>query len=119
MRNLASVAKQQSFGRAGLMGLAECIASAACGVQKHNDCGEEWLEDKLSDNGEDFLDVLRFIVECSKQHFNPNYRLRGIELVVLLQLWYSVSFIVEFFQVTTRAHMINLNSLVVTQSARK
>lgn len=82
VRKLASVAKQQSFGRAGLMGLAESIASAACGVQKHNDCGEEWLENKLSDNGEDFLDVLRFIIECSKQHFNPNYRLRVCEKVM-------------------------------------
>jgi tRNA guanosine-2'-O-methyltransferase len=86
LSNLASVAKQQSFCRAGLMGLAECIASVARG----NDSEVEWGEDaflvKLEIASESFpqhdktslLDVLRFVIESSKQHFNPNYRFRGL-----------------------------------------
>ena len=90
LRNLASVAKQQSFGRAGLMGLAECIASAA------TDCQAEWCEDAVPNIVQDdsasesashndktvLLDVLRFVVESSKQHFNHNYRLRGLLLLI-------------------------------------
>ncbi|RVW50733.1 putative ribonuclease H protein [Vitis vinifera] len=90
LSNLASIAKQQSFGRAGLMSLAECIASAA------NDCQTEWCEDagpnivqeesaseSVSHNDKTvLLDALRFVVECSKQHFNPNYRLRVCERVL-------------------------------------
>lgn len=90
LSNLASIAKQQSFGRAGLMSLAECIASAA------NDCQTEWREDagpnivqeesaseSVSHNDKTvLLDALRFVVECSKQHFNPNYRLRVCERVL-------------------------------------
>jgi tRNA guanosine-2'-O-methyltransferase len=86
--NLASVAKWQSFCRAGLVGLAECIASAASGSN-----GEaKWHEDAFLDmaeveiSSESFphhdktilLDVLRFVIESSKQHFNPNYRFRGL-----------------------------------------
>lgn len=84
MSNLASAAKQQSFGRAGLMGLAECIASAACGVQMwHSDAVHDMVqvasleESLLHNNKMDFLDVLRFVIESSKQHFNLKYRLRG------------------------------------------
>ncbi|RVW50852.1 hypothetical protein CK203_101812 [Vitis vinifera] len=90
LSNLASIAKQQSFGRAGLMSLAECIASAA------NDCQTEWREDagpnivqeesaseSVSHNDKTvLLDALRFVVECGKQHFNPNYRLRVCERVL-------------------------------------
>lgn len=90
LSNLASIAKQQSFGRAGLMSLAECIASAA------NDCQTEWREDagpnivqeesaseSVSHNDKTvLLDALRFVVECGKQHFNPNYRLRGLLLLI-------------------------------------
>ncbi|KAK9275857.1 hypothetical protein L1049_023130 [Liquidambar formosana] len=96
LSNLASVAKQQSFGRAGLMGLAECIASAACGDQIHNDSEAECCEDDLPNivrvespeeclshnNKTDLLDILRFVIESSKQHFNPNYRLRVCEKVL-------------------------------------
>uniref|UniRef100_A0A2N9GXM7 Uncharacterized protein n=1 Tax=Fagus sylvatica TaxID=28930 RepID=A0A2N9GXM7_FAGSY len=90
LSNLASVAKQQSFCRAGLMGLAECIASVARG----NDSEVEWGEDaflvKLEIASESFpqhdktslLDVLRFVIESSKQHFNPNYRFRVCEKVI-------------------------------------
>ncbi|CAJ2663943.1 unnamed protein product [Trifolium pratense] len=81
--NLASTAKHQSFGRAGLMGLAECIASASTGigilihartessfpVQLVN--GMENQTDK-----KELLDIFRYVVESSKQHFNPSYRLQ-------------------------------------------
>lgn len=91
LNKLASVSKQQSFGRVGMMTLAECIASAACGDGTH-DSKSEWCvdafpgkaqlpssQDSSSCNDEsDLLDVLRFIIESSKQHFNPNYRLRGL-----------------------------------------
>lgn len=95
MSNLASVAKKHSFGRPGLMGLAECIASAACGGQI---CDNDEVENCVSDmseivqvesalesysynNKEELLDVLRFVIESSRQHFNPNYRLKGILLL--------------------------------------
>ncbi|XP_021892840.1 uncharacterized protein LOC110810851 isoform X1 [Carica papaya] len=88
--NLASLAKQQSFGRAGLMCLAECITSSACGVGTHSEDEtkgpsdvfpdksqvESPAETGAHDNKTNLLDVLRFIVESSKQHFNPNYRLQ-------------------------------------------
>lgn len=88
LSNLASVAKQLSFCRAGLMGLAECIASAA----SRNESKAEWREDSFPDavkvevSSESFLqhdkrtllDVLRFVIENCKQHFNPKYRLQGL-----------------------------------------
>ncbi|KAK7858071.1 hypothetical protein CFP56_014546, partial [Quercus suber] len=85
LSNLASVAKQQSFCRAGLMGLAECIASAACRLDSEAEWGEDAFLVKLEIALESFpqhdkmtlLDVLRFVIESSKQHFNPNYRFRG------------------------------------------
>lgn len=90
LHSLASVAKHQSLGRAGLMGLAEYIASAAFGVGRHNSgakCSEdafpnevqlESSQEKFSDDKTALLDVLRFVIESSKQHFNSNYRLRGL-----------------------------------------
>lgn len=71
------------------MCLAECIASAALGVQV---CDADWSRDafcnevQMKSSGEnhlcndeaDLLDVFRFVIESSKQHFNPNYRLRGL-----------------------------------------
>lgn len=90
MSNLASVAKKHSFGRPGLMGLAECIASAACGGQicdndEVENCASDMLESALEsysyNNKEELLDVLRFVIESSRQHFNPNYRLKGILLL--------------------------------------
>lgn len=72
------------------MGLAECIASGA------SDCQTEWCENAVPSIVQDesaslsashnektaLLDVLRFVIECSKQHFNPNYRLRGPLLLI-------------------------------------
>ncbi|XP_040986583.1 uncharacterized protein LOC121234635 isoform X3 [Juglans microcarpa x Juglans regia] len=92
LSKLASAAKQQSFSRAGLMGLAECIALAAC----RNDSEADWCEDAFLDmanveiSSENFLqhdkatllDILRFIIESSRQHFNPNYRFRVCDKVL-------------------------------------
>lgn len=78
------------------MCLVECIASAACGVLKHNNHEIEHFIDATTDqiivesapnsfqiDRADLLDVLRFILECSKQHFNPKYRHQGTELVLI------------------------------------
>lgn len=91
--SLASVARQEAFGRAGLMSLAFCIASAACPSSPYN-AGEvhrrsldaelvESAQDKfLPCSTADILDVLGIIIERSKQHFNPNYRLQVCEQVL-------------------------------------
>ncbi|KAJ0104679.1 hypothetical protein Patl1_18356 [Pistacia atlantica] len=95
LSKLASISKQKSFGRVGMMTLAECIASAAC-VDGTHDGKSEWCADAFPEKAElkssqdssscndksDLLDVLRFIIESSKQHFNPNYRLRVCEKVL-------------------------------------
>ncbi|CAA3014630.1 uncharacterized protein LOC111390252 [Olea europaea subsp. europaea] len=94
--NLSSVSKKHSFGRAGLMCLAECIASAAFGFLKHNDHEAELCfdaypdkirvksepENPLHNDKADLLDVLRFILECCKQHFNHNYRHQVCEKIL-------------------------------------
>lgn len=84
--NLASTARHQSFSRAGLMGLAECVASAAHQVMiPVNDNEAEGDQDPFDSESSPqndkivLLDALRFIIESSKQHFNPNYRLRGLK----------------------------------------
>lgn len=99
---LASVARQQSLGRSGLMSLSECIFSASesskiSAAEEHGVVtgGTQQCIDGLSDiNGTrsprtqhcavkaDLIDSLRFIIENSKPHFNPNYRLRGIQLLM-------------------------------------
>ena len=92
LSNLASAAKKQSFSRPGLMGLAECIASAACRVGTHDDINkasskEDAFVDRVQpdvgsvsqNNKIILLDALRFVIESSKQHFNPNYRLGGLK----------------------------------------
>lgn len=87
--NLASTAKVQSFGRAGLVCLAECISSTACQVRADdNESEAQWSEDAIPgmiqvgnsprNDKVVLLDALRFVIESSKQHFNPNYRLRGL-----------------------------------------
>lgn len=87
---IASIAKQESFGRAGLMALAACIASASFGTRTYCECEAQWCENSSPDTVEeetaqdkhkrsaDLLDTLRVVVENSKQHFNANYRLRGL-----------------------------------------
>ncbi|PWA72733.1 tRNA/rRNA methyltransferase (SpoU) family protein [Artemisia annua] len=87
LSNLASLAKTYSFGRAGLMSLAECVAAAAAGISKPGKneaekCDEAPREMKSDTDSTYYndeaalLDVFRFIIESSKQHFNPNYRLK-------------------------------------------
>lgn len=79
------------------MSLAECIASAACGDQTCNSDEAELcvndiskskinqtrdaLENQAYTDKEELLDVLRFVMESSRQHFNPSYRLKGILLL--------------------------------------
>ncbi|MBA0861839.1 hypothetical protein Goshw_001670, partial [Gossypium schwendimanii] len=78
------------------MVLAECIAASAFGAHKYSNnkvesCEfgtvdevqpEYSLENFLHDNGTELLDFLRYVLESSKQHFNPNYRFRVCEKVV-------------------------------------
>lgn len=94
LRNVSSLAKQQSFGRAGLMALSECIASVArrivVGDRCKSECPENGSLDKFQvehseedlphSDGADILDVLKYVIESCKQHFNPNYRLQGLYL---------------------------------------
>lgn len=85
--NLASTAKHQPFGRAGLMGLAECIASAASGIgilihARTESYKGTSLVDYVSGfeneaDKKELLDIFRYVVGRSKQHFNPSYRLQG------------------------------------------
>ncbi|KAK8520784.1 hypothetical protein V6N13_076919 [Hibiscus sabdariffa] len=83
LNNLASLAKRISFSRAGLMGLAECIAASAFGACKYSGNRAKSCEFGVVDNdGTELLDVLRYVLESSKQHFNPNYRFRVCEKVV-------------------------------------
>ncbi|XP_060207448.1 uncharacterized protein LOC132635184 isoform X2 [Lycium barbarum] len=76
LKSLAAVAKRQSFGRAGLMCLTKCISSAASGIGQCGDIFPVSLQDKESYMRDkvDLLDTFRYIMESSKQHFNPSYR---------------------------------------------
>ncbi|KAG9452528.1 hypothetical protein H6P81_005432 [Aristolochia fimbriata] len=89
--SLASLAKQESFGRIGLMTLAVCIASASGGIDIHYEVESQCTENcslpesdpvHLPNDSADLLDALRVVVERSKHHFNPNYRLRVCDQVV-------------------------------------
>lgn len=120
LSNLASVAKKRSFGRPGLMGLAECIASAACGGQICdnnevencvNDMSEivqveSTLESYSYNNKEELLDVLRFVIESSKQHFNPNYRLKVCEKIL-----HAAASVVSIFDVSLELLLHFISSL--------
>lgn len=77
------------------MCLAECIASASSGIMSQNNHEFERSNGASSDevlaesarnfyqnDSADLLDVLRFILECSKRHFNPNYRIKGLYLPI-------------------------------------
>ncbi|EPS74154.1 hypothetical protein M569_00595, partial [Genlisea aurea] len=94
--SLSSIAKVHSFGRAGLMCFVKCISSVACGFQKHENLGLEQFRRLISDESiaahlttssandkADLLDVFRFILECSRQHFNPRYRYQVCERIFL------------------------------------
>ncbi|KAK9716282.1 hypothetical protein RND81_06G223200 [Saponaria officinalis] len=96
LKKLASVAREQSLTRAGLMGLSQCIVSASnfssvstaqthskgiFGAENHTDVSADVnrfpCTDKLG-----LIDSLRFLIENSKQHFNRNFRFRVCEDVV-------------------------------------
>ncbi|CAN8324989.1 unnamed protein product [Cochlearia groenlandica] len=87
--NLASLATKQSFGRAGFMGLVQCIVSTAYIVGGYRNKEIENFEDSFSgiphepssellsqDDMVHILDVLKFVAESSRQHFNHKYRIR-------------------------------------------
>jgi len=89
--SLASVAKKESFGRAGLMAYVFCIASAASPSDIHNMRGKHYsvrsfskvehvesIQQVWPSRASDLLDVLGVIIERSKHHFNPKYRLQGM-----------------------------------------
>lgn len=82
LTNLVSAIKRQSFGRAGLMAVTECITVVACRVQVrisnegYSFCIITEEEKSFYNKKADLLDGLRFIIESSRQHFNPNYRFR-------------------------------------------
>ncbi|KAK4262528.1 hypothetical protein QN277_028078 [Acacia crassicarpa] len=90
--NLASTAKHQSFGRAGLMGLAECITLAANAIRtlpysrKESFRGTslmEWASETANENDKtQLLNAFRYVIESSKQHFNPNYRLQVCQKIM-------------------------------------
>ncbi|XP_006650942.1 uncharacterized protein LOC102703022 isoform X1 [Oryza brachyantha] len=88
--SLAYSAKQDSFGRAGLMALAFCIASCACQSNAldspYASAGQEMAkcngDAHTAVNTADLLDVLLILCEKSKQHFNPKYRLKVCEQVM-------------------------------------
>ncbi|GLT91144.1 hypothetical protein SLE2022_090460 [Rubroshorea leprosula] len=131
--NLASLAKRQSFGRAGLMGLAECIASAACGIRKDDTYDADSYKDasldkapqessperSFLDNKIELLEVLRFIIQSSKQHFNPNYRVQvcGKVLEAAASLMYAtdvpLEILLSFISTLPREFTDNGGSLKV------
>lgn len=93
--NLASLAKKQSFGRAGFMALAQCIVSTAYVVGGYGNKEMEHLENRFSgtplepssehlsqDEMSHILDVLKFVAESSRQHFNHKYRTRVCQKVL-------------------------------------
>ncbi|ANM67716.1 tRNA/rRNA methyltransferase (SpoU) family protein [Arabidopsis thaliana] len=93
--NLASLAKKQSFCRAGFMALVQCIVSTAYVVGGYGDKEMGHLEDKFSGTAQEsscghlsqddmthILDVLKFVAESSRQHFNHKYRIRVYQKVL-------------------------------------
>ncbi|KAK1356468.1 putative tRNA (Guanosine(18)-2'-O)-methyltransferase [Heracleum sosnowskyi] len=120
LNSLASVSKKHSFGRAGLMSLAECIASAAYGNQTCNSeevaqCvndisvsnqTRDALEIQSYNDKEELLDVLRFVMESSKQHFNPNYRLKVCEKIL-----HAAASVVSVFDVSLELLLHFITSL--------
>lgn len=101
LMDVALLVKNQSFSRAGLMGLAECVAAAADGVgvrrlnKKEVDLELEAADTDTSYNDKAaLLDVFRFILDTSKQHFNPNYRLKGSRLL-LKYTYINISYIIS------------------------
>ncbi|WVZ55050.1 hypothetical protein U9M48_005765 [Paspalum notatum var. saurae] len=88
--SLASAAKQDSFGRAGLMTLSSCVAACTCQSDTNDvPCATSGKEAIKCDTGvpaevssADLLDALWILSERSKQHFNPKYRLKVCEQAI-------------------------------------
>lgn len=81
LSSLALLSKKHSFGRPGLMCFAECIASAAHGFQQYDQVCSS-TANSLERDKADLLDLFRFIMESSKQHFNACYRFQGTKLLI-------------------------------------
>ncbi|MQL85833.1 hypothetical protein Taro_018340, partial [Colocasia esculenta] len=87
--SLASLAREETFGRPGLMAFASFLSSAACTTKGHHENEVPHYENQSREiqvdlhkehmdyRHLDLLDALGIIIERSKQHFNPNYRLQG------------------------------------------
>lgn len=90
--SLASAVKKDSFGRAGLMTLASCVASCTRQTETNDvPCAISGKTATKCDRcvpmevrSADLLDVLWILSETSKQHFNPKYRLKGSTLHLFL-----------------------------------
>ncbi|XP_074269533.1 uncharacterized protein LOC141592672 [Silene latifolia] len=98
LKKLASVAREQSLSRAGLMSLSQCVISASkstsASAQTHIEgifSAREHADVSAHSAGINgfpctdkagLIDSLRFLVENSKQHFNRNFRFRVCEDVV-------------------------------------
>lgn len=107
LRQLTSLARKKSFGRVGLISLSECIASAASAVGFDNDGEGECFDSAQGDlitcsleSKMELLDDLRFVVESSKQHFNPSYRLQGLWLFQMVRLSFIV--FLQLLKIETR-----------------
>ncbi|XP_028552833.1 uncharacterized protein LOC110107437 isoform X3 [Dendrobium catenatum] len=93
--SLASAARHESFGRAGLMTLAFCISSTSChsNANERNEkkcssanCVVEQF-DSTSNNdvhcsAVELLDAFKILISRTKQHYNPNYRLQVCEQIL-------------------------------------
>ncbi|KAH9607099.1 hypothetical protein KSS87_005028 [Heliosperma pusillum] len=99
LKKLASVAKEQSLSRAGLMSLSQCVVSASkstnvsatqthiegiFGAREHTavSAHSAGVNGFPCTDKAGLIDSLRFLVENSKQHFNHKFRFRVCEDVV-------------------------------------
>ncbi|KAJ3681791.1 hypothetical protein LUZ60_014364 [Juncus effusus] len=86
--SLASAARHDNFGRAGLMTLSFCISSSSCHFDTQNvssDIFTVFEANKIAKkvvSSIEVLDALGIVIERSKQHFNQNYRLHVCEKVL-------------------------------------
>ncbi|KAH9305250.1 hypothetical protein KI387_009654, partial [Taxus chinensis] len=102
VQHLASVAKYKSLGRAGFMTLVLCVKEASCGddwIEKEGIFKKSMLLSDTMDRGSsldiyipqettsaDLIEVLRLLVESSKQHFNPKYRSQACDHIMVAAL---------------------------------
>ncbi|XP_031502513.1 uncharacterized protein LOC116265767 isoform X2 [Nymphaea colorata] len=89
---LFALVTKESFGRAGLMALATCIASFACGSDTNKFwaeiCGRDPVDDEVEESGQysaagkKLLGILQLVLEQCRHHFNPSYRLQVCDQVL-------------------------------------